>query len=49
MVLRPIMTRITTSNGREQYRTPELLLVEVAVESGFTTSYTEDDEEIELS
>ena len=43
------MTRTTTSNGREQYRAPELLLVEVAVETGFTSSYTEDDDDIDLS
>lgn len=43
------MMRTTTSNRREWYRAPELLLVEVAVEAGFTSSYTEDDEEIELS
>ena len=43
------MTRTTTNNRREWYHTPELLLVEVAVEAGFTSSYTEDDDDIDLS
>lgn len=43
------MTMMKTNNRREWYHAPELQLVEVAVEAGFTSSYTEDDDEIELS
>ena len=44
-----MMTMDTMSRNREEYSAPQLWLLAFAVEQGFTQSYEEDDEDIELS